>query len=295
MTTPTSRLDTHLHLWDPALGVYSWLTPDLGCLHAAFTPDQAAVELRAGGIQQAILVQAADSAADTASMLEVAATHDWVAGVIGWLDLENPDVAASALEKWAGSGPLCGVRQLIHDDPRDDVLDLPEVRATLASLAAHGIPLDVPDAFPRQLSGAARAASEVDGLVVVIDHLAKPPRGTAAMGQWKTRMREIATHENVVAKVSGLEQPGQPWSVDAVRPVWQTALDAFGTSRLMFGSDWPMTVTGTGYPGTVAVIGALINELSPDEQDDLWWRTGSRVYRLGPDPSPSPSQTMPRT
>lgn len=287
MTTPASRLDTHLHLWDPALGVYSWLTPDLGSLYAAFTPDQAAAELTAGGIDQAILVQAADSGLDTAAMLEVAATHDWVAGVIGWIDLENADEATVELEKWTGSGPLCGVRQLIHDDPRDDVLDLPQVRATLSSIAAHGIPLDVPDAFPRQLGGAARAASDVDGLVVVIDHLAKPPRGTEAMGQWETQLREIATHENVVAKVSGLEQAGQPWSVDAVRPLWEVALDAFGTSRLMFGSDWPMRVTGAGYPATVNVIGELIGELSPDEQADLWWRTGSRVYRLAPDPDPA--------
>lgn len=252
----------------------------LGPLHTAFTPAQAAVELAGSGIQRAILVQVADSAADTAAMLEVAADHDWVTGVIGWLDLEDPDGVDAELERWSGSPYLCGVRQLIHDDPRDDLLDLPHVRTTLKALAARGIPFDVPDAFPRQLGGATQAAAELDGLVIVVDHLAKPPRGTETMGEWERQLREVAVRENVVAKVSGLERAGQPWSLDAVRSIWEIALDAFGTSRLMFGSDWPMTVTGVGYAGTVNVVGDLIGELSPDEQADLWWRTGSRVYRL---------------
>jgi L-fuconolactonase len=284
LTAGALRLDTHLHLWDPSLGVYTWLTPDHGPLYAAFTPAQAEGELRAGQVAKAVLVQAADAAADTRAMLAVAEVHDWVAGVVGWVDLEDPDGAAAALAEWSASTAFCGVRQLVHDDPRDDVLALPAVHETLKILAAQGIPLDVPDAFPRQLGGALAAASAVGDLVVVVDHLAKPPRGSDGMAAWERQLREIAQRENVVAKVSGLELAGRSWSAEAVRPVWEIALDAFGTDRLMFGSDWPITVTGAGYRGTVAVAGELIRELSPDEQADLWWRTGSRTYRLGLDP-----------
>lgn len=209
MTAHATRLDTHLHLWDPALGVYYWLTPDLGPLHVAFTPEAAVAELRAAGVDRAVLVQAADAASDTQAMLDVAVSHDWVAGVVGWIDLEDAATAEAALELWSGWSSLCGVRQLVHDDPRRDVLDLPAVRATMGIIAAHGIPLDVPDAFPRQLGGATRAANLIDDLVIVVDHLAKPPRGTAAMGDWEAQLREIATYENVFAKVSGLE-PDRP-------------------------------------------------------------------------------------
>ncbi|MGW5237299.1 amidohydrolase family protein [Monashia sp. NPDC004114] len=279
------RLDTHLHLWDPTLGVYTWLTPDHGPLYAAFTPERAEAELRSARVDRAVLVQAADSAADTRAMLEVAQAHDWVAGVVGWVDLEDPGGAEAALAEWAASPAFCGIRQLVHDDPRDNMLGLTSVQQTLKILAAQGIPLDVPDAFPRQLEGARQAAQAVDDLVLVVDHLAKPPRGTKDLDAWERAVREVAQHENVVAKVSGLELAGQPWSADAVRSVWDIALDAFGTSRLMFGSDWPITVTGSGYAGTVMVLGELIGELSPDEQADLWWRTGSRTYRLGLDPA----------
>lgn len=281
----TRRLDTHLHVWDPALGVYSWLTPDLGPLHAPFTADEAARELAASGVDRAVLVQAADSPLDTQSMLDVAAAHDWVAGVVGWIDLKDPAGAEAALAAWSASPAFCGVRQLVHDDPRPDVLARPDVMTTLRVLAAQRLPLDVPDAFPRQLGGATRVAGLLDDLVVVVDHLAKPPRG-GDLATWERGLREIAAHDNVVAKVSGLERVGQPWTVDAVRPVWDVALDAFGPRRLMFGSDWPITVAGVtsghsgGYAGTVGVVGALISELGPDEQADLWWRTGARTYGL---------------
>lgn len=278
--TAAPRLDAHLHLWDPALGVYTWLTPDHGVLHGAFTAPQAASELEAAAVGHAVLVQAADSAVDTQAMLDVAAANGWVAGVVGWIDLERPDEARDAVERWSASPVFCGVRQLIHEDARADVLDLPAVRETLAVLARQGIPLDVPDAFPRQLGGATRAAASLDDLVVVVDHLAKPPRGSDGFEAWRLGLREIARHDNVVAKVSGLEIAGQPWGVNALRPVWETALDAFGPQRLMFGSDWPITVRTSGYQATVDVVGALIGELSPDEQADVWWRTGTRTYRL---------------
>jgi L-fuconolactonase len=284
VTAHELRLDTHLHLWDPALGVYTWLTPDHGPLYAAFTPERAEAELRSARVDRAVLVQAADSASDTRAMLAVAQAHDWVAGVVGWVDLEDAGGAEAALAEWSASPAFCGIRQLVHDDPRDNVLGLPSVRQTLKTLAAQGIPLDVPDAFPRQLRGALQAAEAVDELVLVVDHLAKPPRGTSDLAAWERALREIARHENVVAKVSGLELAGQPWSAEAVRNVWDVALDAFGTTRLMFGSDWPITVTGSGYSGTVTVLGTLIGELSADEQADLWWRTGSRTYQLGLDP-----------
>lgn len=283
MRLARSRLDAHLHLWDPALGVYDWLTPDLGPLCAPFTAEQAKAELSAAGIHGAVLVQAADSVLDTAAMLDIAVGSDWVLGVVGWLDLEDSEGAHERVDEWASSPHLCGVRQLIHDDSRADVLDLPTVRATLATLAAHGIPLDVPDAFPRQLGGALAAAQQVDDLVLVVDHLAKPPRDTEAMDAWERQLREIAAHDSVVAKVSGLEIPDHEWSVQALRPVWEIALDSFGPQRLMFGSNWPMSVTGSGYIGTLGVLGELISELSPDEQDDVWWQTATRVYGLSPD------------
>lgn len=283
MTAATRTVDAHLHLWDPALGVYDWLTPDLGLLHARFGPEDARPELDRAGVTSAVLVQAADSPLDTEALLAIAGKHAWVAGVVGWLDLEDPDGVDAELERLAhvpGGHRLCGVRQLIHDDARADVLALPAVSRTAARLAAHGIPLDVPDAFPRQLDGATELASRHTQLAVVVDHLAKPPRGTDAMGEWERALRAIAGHDNVMAKVSGLHVAGQPHTADALRPVLDVALDAFGSSRLILGSDWPISLLGGDYRATMGILDSLIDELSRDEQDDLRWRTANRVYSL---------------
>jgi L-fuconolactonase len=273
-------LDAHLHVWDLTVNTYPWLGPQHGALFTSFSPEQAQRELAATGVGSAILVQAEDSVAETEYMLDIADRHDWVAGVVGWVPLEEPDAAAATLERFGRHPRFCGVRQLVHDDPRPDVLDLPSVRASLRHLAAAGVPLDVPDAWPRHLEQAGRLAEDIPDLVIVIDHLAKPPRGLPELAEWRAQMADVARHPTAVAKVSGLRRAGVTYSVDALRPVWEAALELFGPERLMFGSDWPMTVPEGGYRPTHEVLAALIGELSPAEQRSVMGDTARRVYRL---------------
>jgi len=271
-------IDAHLHLWDRSRGGYAWITPDLGPLYRDFEPDEAANELRAAGVDAAILVQADDSARDTRFMLDVARDHDWVAGVVGWVPLDDERAAAAALDELDGEPRLRGVRHLVHDDPRDDFLDLPAVRASLRRVAAHGLAFDVPDAWPRHLAGAGRVASAVPGLTVVIDHLAKPPVGTDDLAAWEAELREVAALPNTVAKFSGLHLPGMPFDVGSVGALLDLSLDAFGPERLMYGGDWPMSVPHGGYQPTWRVMRASIDRLSARERDAILCGTADRVY-----------------
>jgi L-fuconolactonase len=273
-------LDAHLHVWDLTVNTYPWLGPQHGLLYTNFSPEQAQRELAASGVGSAILVQAEDSVEETEYLLDIADHHDWVAGVVGWVPLEEPDVAAATLERFGRHPRFCGVRQLVHDDPRPDVLDLPSVRASLRHLVAAEVPLDVPDAWPRHLEQAGRLAEDIPDLVLVIDHLAKPPRGLPELAEWRTQMARVARNPVAVAKVSGLRRAGATYSVEALRPVWEAALELFGPERLMFGSDWPMTVPEGGYRPTYEVLAALVGELSADEQRSVMGDTARRVYRL---------------
>ena len=204
-------IDAHLHLWDRSQGGYAWITPELGPLDRDFGPDEAAAELRAAGVEAAILVQADDSRIDTRFMLDVARRHDWVAGVVGWVPLDDVRAAADALDELDAEPLLRGIRHLVHDDPRDEFLDLPAVRTSLAAVAAHGLAFDVPDAWPRHLAGAGRVARAVPELTVVIDHLAKPPVGTDEFEAWEAELRGVAALPNTMAKFSGLHLPGMPF------------------------------------------------------------------------------------
>jgi L-fuconolactonase len=274
-------IDAHLHVWEPSRGGYRWITPELGPLHADIPPDRAAGELAALGVDAAVLVQADDTVEDTGYLLEVARARPWVAGVVGWVRLDYPRCAAEHLRRFPG---LCGVRHLVHDDPRDGFLALPAVRESLRLVAARGLPLDVPDAWPRHLGATAALAAALPELVVVLDHLGKPPHGRPDFTRWRAGFAEVAALPNTVAKVSGLQVPGTPTTVAGLRPAWEAALELFGPARLMWGSDWPMTLRTEGYRGTWEVLGALVGELSADERADLLGGTATRVYRLGRPP-----------
>jgi L-fuconolactonase len=273
-------IDSHLHVWDLDAGEYAWLGPQHGPLHRTFTSEEADRELRAAGVDAAVLVQAEDSEHDTRSMLAIADRCPLVVGVVGWVRLEDPSAVSRQLADYGSHRRFCGVRHLVHDDPRDDFLQLPRVRESLAMLAEHGLPLDVPDAWPRLLHQLPGLADSVAGLTVVVDHLGKPPRGTDAMDAWAARLREVGKRPNTVAKLSGLQVPGQPFTADALRGVWELALEVFGPDRLMYGGDWPMTVPDGGYLPHWRVVSGLVDELAPAERQAILAGTATRVYGL---------------
>jgi L-fuconolactonase len=264
-------VDAHLHIWDLERSDYAWLTPGHP-LHRTFTPEQARAELEGAGVTSAVLVQAEDSERDTELMLEAADRHPWIAGVVGWVRLDAP--ALGDVER------LCGVRHLVHDDPRDDFLQLPTVRRSLRQLADRGLPFDVPDAWPRHLAATADLAGAIPELRIVVDHLGKPPFG-GDWDSWRATLGDVAAHPNTVAKVSGLQVPGRPFTAEEVRPAWEVALELFRPERLMWGSDWPLTVLTGGYRHAWDVMSALIAELSPDEQARILSGTATSVYDLG--------------
>jgi L-fuconolactonase len=279
MTDPPV-IDAHLHLWDLSSGGYRWLTTAHGALHATFEAGEAAAELADAGVDGAVLVQADDTEADTDAMLAVATEHLWVLGVVGWLRLDDTAEAERQLERRLRQPPFCGVRHLVHGDPRRDFLELPAVHRSLGLLARHGLALDVPDAWPHHLGQVESLAARLPDLTIVLDHLGKPPRGRNDFDAWRAGVERLAAHPGTVAKLSGLRMPGMPYTAEALRPVWEIALKAFGPDRVLWGSDWPMTVPEGGYGPTAEVLRELIGELSAAEQAAVLGGTAERVYRL---------------
>jgi L-fuconolactonase len=272
-------VDAHLHLWDLDVARYTWLGPQHGVLHRTYSAAEAAETLRAAGIARAVVVQAEDSVDDTEFLLGAAREHAEIAGVVGWIRLDDPETAAAQLAGY-GAG-LSGVRHLVHDDPRADFLELPAVRASLRLVAAAGLPLDVPDAWPRHLDQVRELARDLPQLRLIVDHLAKPPRGKGeGMEAWARTLRAVARHPHVFAKLSGLQAPGEPFTVAALRPVLDVALECFGAERLMWGSDWPMTANDGTYSEHWNVMDSLLSELSSAEREMILHGTAAAVYQL---------------
>jgi len=273
-----SVIDTHLHLWQRKPGHYGWLTPELGAIFDDFDADQARAELVASFVDAAVLVQADDSEADSMEMFHAANAHDWIVGVVAWVPLDVPSTAATLLEKWSNEPTFCGVRQLVHDDPRDNFYLLPSVQETVSLLAAQKIPLDVPDAWPRDLGQIVKLAAAHPTLTIVLDHVGKPPADPEELPRWESVFTELGALDNVVVKFSGLHHANRPFSVSGAQKLWDTTTEIFGPHRMMVGSDWPISVAYGGYHPTWSVMENFLAQLGAKDRELVSMGTAQRVY-----------------
>ena len=272
-------IDAHHHLWDPDAVEYPWMTGEAAALRRRFTADDLAPHLDAAGVERTVLVQAADSGADTAWMLEHAPAS--VAAIVAWVPLDRPPDAGAALERLAADGRVRGVRTLLDERPSGWILSAP-VLETLRLLARSGLVLDYPALFPEHLADLPALADAVPDLAIVLDHLASPPVGdAAALPAWRRELADAAARPNVVAKVSGLATAAvDGWSPDALAPYVDHALATFGPARLLYGSDWPVCLLAASYEDVLAAARATTAPLSADERAAVFGGTAARVYAL---------------
>lgn len=279
----TGIIDAHTHIWRRSAGDYGWITPAFGAIDRDFGLDDLAAERRALGIDRVVLVQAADTAGDTDRMLDAAATHPEVAGVVAWLPLAD-DSLDDALTRRLATGRIVGARALIHDMADKEWVLRPEVAAGLDRVADAGLAFDVVTSSPDALALVPRLAERHPSLRIVIDHLGKPPIGqdAAALDRWRDLLRAAAEFPTVAAKLSGLASsvgPADAWTVDDLRPVVATAVESFGADRLMFGGDWPVCLLAGGYTRTFEGLHAVLN-VTPAELDAIHRRTAMSWYGL---------------
>ena len=270
--------DAPLHLWTRGGGRYAWLEQAPPALRRDARWEEAGPRLAALGVRRVVLVQAEDSLAETRALEAAAARIEAEAGPV---PLDAAAASAALLEGPSALPRPVGVRALVHDDPDPGVLDRPAVRRSLALVAAAGLALDVPDAFPRHLGQATALAHEVPGLRVVLDHLGKPPFG-GDTATWERQLRGLAAAPGTVAKISGLHTSGAGPGPGDLERALDLALDLFGPDRLMVGSDWPIAPEPFTADGTLAPLLALVRSRAGAEAYALLRGTAARVYRRRP-------------
>lgn len=273
------RLDAHQHFWhyDPVRD--GWITPDMGVIRRDFLPDDLAPELRANGMDGCVAVQADPSEDETRFLLELAPAHDFIRGVVGWVDLTSPELDAS-LARFSGDPLFRGVRHIAQAEA-DDFLVRDDVTRGIACLGDHGLTFDVL-VYERQLPAAVALAERLPDQAFVLDHLGKPRIAEGALEPWATHLRALARHPNVWCKVSGMvtEADWAHWRAADLRPYLDVAFDAFGPERLMFGSDWPVCLVAGGYARVMGLVEEYVGALSSGERDALFGGNAARFYGL---------------
>ena len=284
MTTlhaPAEMIDTHQHLWMMSERAYDWISPEFGPLYDDFGPDRVATEIVEAGVTGTVLVQAADTYEDTFYMLSVAETMPTVLGVVAWAPLDRHDEARAALDLYAASPMVKGVRCLTHgyEDPRWILGE--EVNRTIALLAPRGLTLDLVSVTDGNLDTVATIAALHPELTVVLDHMAKPPIASEGWEPWASLIAAVANQPNTVVKLSGLNTASKPeWTVVDWQRYVDHVVEHFGPSRIMLGSDWPVSILAGDFVGVWQAQREVIASLPVDQQDEIFFRTARRVYAL---------------
>lgn len=277
--------DTHVHIWDFSKASYSWLDGNTSILNRTYGIEELATEIQSAAVTHGVLVQAANNTQDTDWMLHVAAHTNWIAAVVGWVPLTNPDATAIALKQYKSNPYFKGVRHLIHDEPDAQWLLQPTVLESLQLLADAGIPYDVVGILPAHIRTALHVAEKVPQLKMIFDHLNQPPIATAErFGEWGILMQEAAQHPNFYAKISGLgttAQVGSAWTNATIEPYVSFALQQFGVQRCMLGGDWPVSLLAGSYTYTWQQYHKLLQTLlTPQEQHMVHYANAADFYQF---------------
>lgn len=278
-------VDAHHHFWDPATADYPWLTDELAAIRRRFGPDDLLPLVTAAGVEATVLVQTRSSVEETEGFLATAAAHPFIAGVVGWLDLADPeiDAAIARLRTLPGGDRLVGIRHQVHDEPDPDWLRRNDVRRGIAAVGAAGLAYDLL-VRARELPAALDTVRGLPEVRFVVDHLAKPPIRDGTLQPWADRLRPFGGLANAWCKVSGLvtEADWTSWQVRDLVPFVAHALDVFGPGRLLFGSDWPVCLLAASYERVLeATSEALATAgLAGPDRDAVFGANAIAVYGL---------------
>lgn len=275
------RVDSHHHLWryDPV--EYDWIAPDQRVLQRDFMPEDLVPLLKARQIEAAIAVQARQTIEETRWLLEMAAREPAIKGVVGWVPLTDPNVD-TVLASFAAQPALKGVRHIVQAEPDDRYLLRDDFNRGVARLRAYGLTYDIL-IYGRHLPHAAAFVDRHPDQPFVLDHIAKPEIRAAAFDRdWARGMRELARRPHVACKLSGVvtEVRDPEWTAALIAPYLETALEAFGPDRLLFGTDWPVCLLRCSYATWVDAVSAFIASLSAAEQQAIMGDNAARAYRL---------------
>ena len=275
-------IDAHHHLWDKSRFAYSWLTevPDID---RNFLIADYEESIRGTDVVKSVHVQAdvdpPFALQETRWVLSMAEANTPIEGVVAWAPVEEPGLE-DYLDTLGEHPNLKGFRRLLQTQEADFCLK-PEFIAGMRLLAARGYSFDLCIYHP-QLSSVVELVRQVPEMSFVLDHVGKPDIKAGAMQPWKDQLRELAALPNACCKVSGMVTEADPgsWTSETLRPFIDSAIEAFGFERTMFGSDWPVCLLGASYGQWLETLSEAVRGASGDEQEQLFYRTAERYYRL---------------
>jgi L-fuconolactonase len=278
----TLRVDAHHHLWHYRAAEFSWIEDDMAALRRDFLVTELWHELQTSKIDATVAVQARESLEETRWLLECAQSAPIIRGVVGWAPLEADDLP-EILNSFEEAGKFVGLREIVQGKS-DGYLDRPEFNRGIKELTSLNLTYDIL-IHERQLIGATRFVDQHPYQRFVLDHAAKPKISKGELEPWTTHLRELARRPNVSCKISGLvtEANWQHWTLESLRPYLDVCVEAFGSNRLLAGSDWPVCLIASTYSQWWDLLTLYFADFSEDEVRGIFGWNAIEFYRLAAD------------
>ena len=272
-------IDSHVHFWKYDKIRDAWITNKMKTLQQNYLPETIAGTLKRNGIAGCIAVQADQSELETLFLAELAKTHSIIKGVVGWIDLQNENIA-ERLHYFSQYKVIKGWRHIVQEEP-DDFLLRSAFQRGISALQQYNYTYDVL-IYPKQLKAALEFVTNFPQQKMVIDHCAKPDIETKEIDEWAVMIKKIAQHPNVYCKLSGLftEAKWKEWKPAEFYPYLDVVFTAFGTDRLLFGSDWPVILLSGMYVQWKSLLEKYMEDFDKEEKEKVFGGNAIRFYNL---------------
>jgi L-fuconolactonase len=276
------RLDAHHHFWHYSPSDHTWMTDQMGIIKHDFLPQDLQPLLAGIHFDGSVAVQARQSLEETRWLLELAEKHNFIKAVVGWVDLRSEELHQQ-LNKFASHPKLVGVRHVVHDEPNDEFMLLPDFRRGISQLREFGLAYDLL-LFPKHLAVAAQLVGEFPKQPFVLDHIAKPRIAEQLFSPWERDLHQLAQFPNVFCKLSGMvtEAHWKQWRPQDFHRYLDIVFAAFGWHRLMIGSDWPVCTLSGEYGAVMQIVMDYVQKYSPEAQAAILGENCARFYQIRP-------------
>jgi len=274
------QIDSHQHFWKYDPVEHDWIDDSMQLIRRDFLPADLEPVLKANGFDGCITVQSSQSEQENEFQLSNAEAHDFIKGVVGWVDMRAENVE-ERLAYYQQFKKLKGFRHVLQGEPQRDFMLRPDFLKGIGLLKKYGFTYDIL-IFPDQLTYAAGLVSRFPDQSFVIDHIAKPGIKQKQLGDWEKGIKAISAFENVFCKVSGMvtEADWANWKAVDFDPYLDVVVNNFGTKRLMYGSDWPVCKVAADYGDVVGLVKAYFSAFSKTEQQDFFGLNALQFYNI---------------
>lgn len=273
-------IDSHQHFWKYNPQTHDWITDEMSVIQRDFLPSDLEPILKQNNIDGCVAVQADQSEAETDFLLDLAEKNSFIKGVVGWVDLLADDVYES-LERYAEFTKIKGFRHIVQGESNSDFMLRPKFKNGITELGAYDFTYDIL-IYHFQLEQAINLVKLFPDQKFVIDHIAKPDIKSGEYAEWQINIKKIALHQNVYCKISGMVTEGewQGWKTSDYKIYLDTVVKAFGTDRLMYGSDWPVCLVAGNYEEQLNIVQDYFSSFSTLEKKKIMGGNAVKFYKL---------------